>query len=81
MSSTPPNDEVFLSQTDIDSNPSAYSRLCTIQRGMRYDMNLYGLWIEKSSTAHNLALILGLPLQDPSKSWTRQPRTSRGPIW
>ena len=77
MSSTQPNDEVFLCQTDIDSNPSAYRRLCTIQRGMRYDMNLYGLWIKKSSTAHNLALILGLPLQDPSNSWTRQPNPSR----
>ena len=66
MNSNIPNNEVFLSQTDIDSNPSAYHRLCTIQRGMRYDMNVYGLWIEKSSTAHSLANILGFKLYDPS---------------
>jgi hypothetical protein len=73
----PPNDEVFLSQVDIDSNPTAYRRLCTIQRGMRYDMNLYGLWIEKNSTAHSLANILGLRLQDPSTSWTRKPNPNK----
>jgi hypothetical protein len=61
------NDEVFLSQTDIDANPQAYHRLCTVQRGLRYDMNLYGMWIEKSSTAYSLARLLGLHLYDPSR--------------
>jgi hypothetical protein len=73
MSSTPPNDEVFLAQTEMDANPKATARLYTVQTGMRYDMNLYGLWIKKSSTAHSLANILGLRLEDPSKSWTKNP--------
>lgn len=68
-------DEVFLAQIYIDANPRAYERLCTIRRGMRYDMNLYGLWIEKSSTAYSLANILGLRLYDPTTGpEIRQPR-------
>jgi hypothetical protein len=58
-------DEVFLGQIEIDNNPRAYQRLCTIDRGMRYDMNMYGLWIKKNSTAHNLAILLGFQLRDP----------------
>jgi hypothetical protein len=60
-------DEVFLSQIDMDAQPQATARLYTIQRGMRYDMNLYGIWIEKNSTAYSLARILGLKLYDPSQ--------------
>ena len=71
------NNDVFLSQANIDSNPVAYRRLCTIQRGMRYDMNLYGFWIERNSTAHSLANILGFKLEDPSKSWIHQPNPNK----
>ena len=71
------NNEVFLAQTEMDANPKATVRLQTIQKGMRYDMNLYGLWIEKNSTAHSLANILGLRLQDPSNSWTKQPNPNK----
>jgi len=71
-------DEVFLAQIDIDGNPLAYHRLCTVQRGLRYDMNLYGMWIEKNSTAHSLATILGLRLYDPTTGPTiKQPRPRR----
>ena len=66
-------EEVFLTQTEMDSNPQATLRLQTIQKGMRYDMNLYGFWIQRNSTAHSLANILGFRLEDPSKSWIHQP--------
>jgi len=65
-------EEVFLAQTEIDGNPQAARRLQTIQKGMRYDMNLYGFWIKRNSTAHSLANILGFHLHDPNTSWTKK---------
>lgn len=68
MNSNTLNDEVFLGQIEMDRNPEAYRRLTTVQNHMRYDMNLYGMWIKRGSTAHNLAIILGFQLQDDLKS-------------
>jgi hypothetical protein len=52
-----------------------------VERGIEYDANLQGWWIERGSTAHSLANLLGFVLYDPRIGPTiRTPRPERN-IW
>ena len=64
---------LFLSRIAATEDPRAFERLQTINCGIDYDVNLSGWWIERGSTAHSLANILGLRLHDPNTSWTKKP--------
>lgn len=71
------NQGLFLSTMAITEDPQAWDKLQTVERGIEYDVNLSGWWIERGSRAHSLANILGLRLQDPSNSWTKQPNPNK----
>jgi len=65
-------DGLFLSRLDAWRDHRAMERLRTVQRGIEYDANLNGWWIERGSTAHSLANILGFKLYDPNVAKKQQ---------
>lgn len=76
-----PKDRLFLSHLAAWKNTQALERLKTVQRGIEYDVNLSGWWIERGSTAHSLANLLGFTLYDPRIGPTpKNPRPERN-IW
>ena len=60
------DDRVFLSRVEAWRDIRAIDRLRTIEAGIEYDHNLSGWWIQRNSTAHSLANILGFKLYDPA---------------
>ena len=74
-------DDLFLSAVRAWSNTAGLDRLKTLNRGIEYDINLQGYWIQRGSTAHSLANLLGFELYDPRVGPTiRNPRPERN-IW
>lgn len=74
-------DQLFLSTVQAWRNPDGLHRLRTLSRGIEYDASLEGHWIERGSTAHSLACILGFTLYDPKIGPTvKTPRPERN-IW
>lgn len=74
-------DQLFLSSLAAWRDTQALERLRTVQRGIEYDINLSGWWIERGSTAHSLANLLGFELYDPRVGpTTKTPRPERN-IW
>lgn len=74
-------DQLFLSHLQAWRDTSALERLKTVERGIEYDINLSGWWIERGSTAHSLANLLGFSLYDPRVGPTiKNPRPERN-IW
>jgi len=74
-------DDLFLSSVAAWRNHQGMERLKTVQRGIEYDINLSGWWIERGSTAHSLANLLGFELYDPRIGPTiKSPRPERN-IW
>ena len=77
----PHNDSLFLSRLDAWRDFRALERLRSLTSGVEYDINLSGWWIERNSTAHSLANLLGLKLFDPRVGPTiKTPRPERN-IW
>ena len=62
------SDSLFLGRLDAWRDHRAMERLKTIEAGIEYDHNLSGWWIQRGSTAHMLANILGFKLYDPNKN-------------
>jgi len=74
-------DSLFLSHLVAWRNTAGLDRLKTLTRGIEYDANLSGYWIERNSTAHSLANLLGFILYDPRVGPTpKNPRPERN-IW
>jgi len=74
-------DQLFLSYVSAWRNHPGMERLKTLSRGIEYDINLSGYWIERNSTAHSLANLLGFELYDPRVGPTiKTPRPERN-IW
>ncbi len=74
-------DGLFLSSVAAWRDHRAMERLKTVERGLEYDANLQGWWIERGSTAHSLANLLGFTLYDPRVGPTiKNPRPERN-IW
>jgi hypothetical protein len=74
-------DQLFLSHLQAWRDTRALERLKTLNRGIEYDINLSGWWIERNSTAHSLANLLGFVLYDPKIGPTvKTPRPERN-IW
>lgn len=74
-------DQLFLSALRCWQNTAGLDRLRTLTRGIEYDVSLQGYWIERNSTAHSLANLLGFSLYDPKIGPTlREPRPERT-IW
>ena len=59
---------LFLSRIEAWRDIRAIDRLRTIEAGIEYDHNRSGWWIQRNSTAHMLANILGFTLYDPNKT-------------
>ena len=55
---------VFLSRMTIAANPKAVERLKTVTENIVWDDLRQGAWIKKGSTAHSLAVVLGLEPYD-----------------
>ena len=74
-------DQLFLSSLRAWQNTAGVDRLKTLTRGIEYDASLQGYWIERGSTAHSLANLLGFVLYDPKIGPTiKNPRPQRD-IW
>lgn len=55
---------VFLSRLTIAANPNAVDRLKTVKENIIWDESRKGAWIKRGSTAHSLAIVLGLEPYD-----------------
>ena len=55
---------VFLSRIQLQSNPQARARLQTVTENIVWDELRNGAWVKRGSTAHSLAVVLGLEPYD-----------------
>lgn len=51
---------IFVPYYNIVNNPRAFERLRVLKRHIFYDRYLESVWIRRGSTAHSLAVIVGL---------------------
>jgi hypothetical protein len=56
--------KVFVSSIQIRANPKAIERLRTVTEHIEWLEDDKGAWIRKGSTAHSLAMVLGLEPYD-----------------
>lgn len=60
-------DYVFVPYLDIITNPRAFERLKLMKRHVFYDQYMESIWIRRGSTAHSLAIILGIVRDEKKK--------------
>lgn len=71
-------DCVFVSRINLEQCPGSRERL-TVLKNCEYDAETQGYWIKRASTAHSLALLLGLDPYDRNQyqgtgRWNRSGR-------
>jgi hypothetical protein len=60
-------DYVFVPYYDIINNQQGFERLKLMKRHVFYDQYMESIWIRRGSTAHSLAIILGIVRDEKKK--------------